>query len=104
MALAGQIQPPPLAAQVGRPMRVLIDRVEAGTAIARGPGCPKIDGLVRFAANGSTRVGNLPRFKLRRPTLTICGPVCCKAYQSLTGWGARLGAELWRLRAFTMLE
>jgi ribosomal protein S12 methylthiotransferase len=46
-------------------MRVLIDRVEAGTAIARGPGdAPEIDGLVRFAANGSTRVGEFAEVQI----------------------------------------
>jgi ribosomal protein S12 methylthiotransferase len=65
MALAGQISRRRLAAQVGRPMRVLIDRVEAGTAIARGPGdAPEIDGLVRFAANGSTRVGEFAEVQI----------------------------------------
>jgi ribosomal protein S12 methylthiotransferase len=58
MALAGDISTRRLAAQVGRRMRVLIDRLEAGTAIARGPGdAPEIDGLVRFAADKSTKPG-----------------------------------------------
>jgi ribosomal protein S12 methylthiotransferase len=47
-----------LAGKVGRRMRVLVDRVEDGVAIARGPGdAPEIDGIVRIARAGSLKSG-----------------------------------------------
>jgi ribosomal protein S12 methylthiotransferase len=47
-----------LATRVGRPMRVLVDAVEGGEAIARSAGdAPEIDGVVRIARGGKLRVG-----------------------------------------------
>jgi ribosomal protein S12 methylthiotransferase len=65
MALAGQISARRLATQVGRRMRVLVDRLEDGSAIARGPGdAPEIDGLVRFEAGRSTKVGEFAEVEI----------------------------------------
>jgi ribosomal protein S12 methylthiotransferase len=65
MALAGEISTRRLAAQVGRRMRVLIDRLEDGTAIARGPGdAPEIDGLVRFTADQRTTPGEFAEVEI----------------------------------------
>ena len=47
-----------LAAKVGQRMRVLVDRVEHGVAIARGPGdAPEIDGSVRIARAAKLKAG-----------------------------------------------
>ncbi|HKZ73272.1 MAG TPA: 30S ribosomal protein S12 methylthiotransferase RimO [Steroidobacteraceae bacterium] len=47
-----------LAAKVGRRLRVLVDAVQGGVAIARGEGdAPEIDGVVRVAAAPHARVG-----------------------------------------------
>jgi ribosomal protein S12 methylthiotransferase len=46
-----------LAARVGRTMRVLVDRVEARTAIARSEAdAPEIDGTVRISGRGVARL------------------------------------------------
>jgi len=46
-----------LAARVGRGMRVLVDRIEARTAIARSEAdAPDIDGVVRITGKGVTRL------------------------------------------------
>ena len=65
MALAGEISTRRLAAQVGRTLQVLVDRIEAGTAIARGPGdAPEIDGVVRFAAGKATKAGEFAEVEI----------------------------------------
>jgi ribosomal protein S12 methylthiotransferase len=47
-----------LTAKVGKRMRVLVDRIDDGVAIARGPGdAPEIDGIVRIARAGQLKVG-----------------------------------------------
>jgi ribosomal protein S12 methylthiotransferase len=47
-----------LAAKVGKRMRVLVDRIDDGVAIARGPGdAPEIDGIVRIARAAALKVG-----------------------------------------------
>ena len=47
-----------LARRVGQRLRVLVDRVEDGIAIARGPGdAPEIDGVVRVTGGARLRVG-----------------------------------------------
>jgi ribosomal protein S12 methylthiotransferase len=44
-----------LAAKVGRKMRVLVDRIEVRTAIARSEAdAPEIDGVVRITGKGAT--------------------------------------------------
>jgi ribosomal protein S12 methylthiotransferase len=65
MALAGQISTRRLAAQVGRKLRVLVDRMEGGSAIARGPGdAPEIDGVVRFAADSGVKIGEFAEVEI----------------------------------------
>src|SRR5258708_25060898 len=47
-----------LQRRIGRRLRVLVDRVEDGIAIARSAGdAPEIDGVVRVAATAATRPG-----------------------------------------------
>ena len=58
MERAAAISTARLARRVGQRMRVLVDRVSDGVAIARGPGdAPEIDGVVRIAASAHTRPG-----------------------------------------------
>jgi ribosomal protein S12 methylthiotransferase len=65
MALAGQISRRRLAAKVGQRQRVLVDRIEEGIAIARGPGdAPEIDGVVRFASDKGTRIGEFSEVEI----------------------------------------
>jgi len=65
MALAGQISTRRLAARVGRKLRVLVDRMEGGSAIARGPGdAPEIDGVVRFAADSGVKIGEFAEVEI----------------------------------------
>ena len=55
MALAAAISAEKLAAKVGRTMRVLVDDVNDGGAIARSSAdAPEIDGTVRIARPGKT--------------------------------------------------
>jgi len=47
-----------LPAKVGKRMRVLVDRIDDGVAVGRGPGdAPEIDGVVRIARAAQLRVG-----------------------------------------------
>jgi ribosomal protein S12 methylthiotransferase len=58
MARAGAISAARLARRVGQRLEVLVDRIEEGIAIARTAGdAPEIDGLLRFAADATTRAG-----------------------------------------------
>ena len=58
MERAAAISTERLARRVGKRMRVLIDRVADGVAIARTPGdAPEIDGVVRISASAATRPG-----------------------------------------------
>ncbi|HEX5865700.1 MAG TPA: 30S ribosomal protein S12 methylthiotransferase RimO, partial [Casimicrobiaceae bacterium] len=58
MELSASISRVKLAAKVGRRLRVLVDRIDDGTAIARSTAdAPEIDGLVRFAARGGQKAG-----------------------------------------------
>jgi ribosomal protein S12 methylthiotransferase len=58
MELAAEISERRLAEKVGRTLRVLVDKVEDGVAIARSAGdAPEIDGLVRVAPAGRLKVG-----------------------------------------------
>jgi ribosomal protein S12 methylthiotransferase len=58
MELASTISARRLASRVGQRMRVLVDSVENGTAIARSEGdAPEIDGVVRIQPAGSLRAG-----------------------------------------------
>jgi ribosomal protein S12 methylthiotransferase len=65
MALAGEISRRRLGAKVGQRQRVLVDRIEDGIAMARGPGdAPEIDGVVRFEAGPATRVGEFSEVEI----------------------------------------
>jgi ribosomal protein S12 methylthiotransferase len=58
MQLAAQISAQRLAAKVGRTMRVLVDRNEGDTAIARSASdAPEIDGTVRIHGAGGLQIG-----------------------------------------------
>jgi ribosomal protein S12 methylthiotransferase len=58
MERAAAISASRLQRRIGRRLRVLVDRVEDGVAIARSAGdAPEIDGVVRIAASAATRPG-----------------------------------------------
>ena len=58
MELSARISTARLAAKVGRRLRVLVDRIEDATVIARSTAdAPEIDGLVRFPAVPGVTVG-----------------------------------------------
>jgi ribosomal protein S12 methylthiotransferase len=58
MGLQAKISRARLAAKVGRRMRVLVDQVEAGAALARSSAdAPEIDGVVRILDGGGLRPG-----------------------------------------------
>jgi ribosomal protein S12 methylthiotransferase len=58
MELAAEISAQRLAEKVGSRLRVLVDRIEDGVAMARSPGdAPEIDGVVRIPSAGHLRVG-----------------------------------------------
>ena len=58
MERAGAISAARLSARIGQRCRVLIDAVERGVAIARGPGdAPEIDGVVRLRGAAALRAG-----------------------------------------------
>jgi len=60
MERAAAISATRLAARVGTRCQVLIDRIEAGVAIARSAGdAPDIDGVVRIRRPGKSRVGEM---------------------------------------------
>ncbi|GIK35645.1 MAG: ribosomal protein S12 methylthiotransferase RimO [Gammaproteobacteria bacterium] len=59
MEAAARISAAKLAAKIGRRMRVLVDEVGPGGAVARGPGdAPEIDGVVRIAEPGAGKPGD----------------------------------------------
>jgi ribosomal protein S12 methylthiotransferase len=59
MELAAEISAARLAQKVDRKMRVLIDRIDGDTAIARSAGvAPEIDGTVRIHGGGRLKVGD----------------------------------------------
>ncbi len=58
MELAARVSAARLAAKVGRRMRVLVDRIDGGRAIARSSAdAPEIDGVVRIANGAKLVVG-----------------------------------------------
>jgi ribosomal protein S12 methylthiotransferase len=60
MEASARISTAKLAAKVGSRMQVLVDQVQAGVAVARGPGdAPEIDGVVKVAAPGACQPGDL---------------------------------------------
>jgi ribosomal protein S12 methylthiotransferase len=59
MEAAARISAAKLAAKLGKRMRVLVDEVGPGGAVARGPGdAPEIDGVVRIAQPGACKPGD----------------------------------------------
>jgi ribosomal protein S12 methylthiotransferase len=65
MELAAEISSARLAQKVGRTLRVLVDRVEDGVAIARSASdAPEIDGLVRIRSARALKVGEFARVKI----------------------------------------
>jgi ribosomal protein S12 methylthiotransferase len=58
MELSAEVSAAKLAAKIGRRMRVLVDRIEDSTAIARSTAdAPEIDGIVRFPATRGIAAG-----------------------------------------------
>jgi ribosomal protein S12 methylthiotransferase len=58
MERAQRISAARLAAKVGQRLRVLVDRIDDGVAVGRGPGdAPEIDGVVRIARAAKLTVG-----------------------------------------------
>jgi ribosomal protein S12 methylthiotransferase len=65
MELAAEISAQRLQQKVGRRMRVLVDRIDAGAAIARSASdAPEIDGTVRIAAAGKLKVGDFAEVRI----------------------------------------
>jgi ribosomal protein S12 methylthiotransferase len=65
MELAAEISAARLARKVGRIVKVLVDRVEDGQAIARSAGdAPEIDGAVRIPAAGPLKVGDFAEVRV----------------------------------------
>jgi ribosomal protein S12 methylthiotransferase len=59
MELAGEISAERLQRRVGKPMRVLVDSVADGVAIARSEGdAPEIDGVIHIEAAGQLKAGD----------------------------------------------
>ena len=65
MELAAEISAERLANKVGRTIKVLIDRIEDGVAIARSASdAPEIDGVVRIASAGRLKVGEFAQVEI----------------------------------------
>jgi ribosomal protein S12 methylthiotransferase len=65
MELAAGISAARLAAKVGRTLKVLVDRIEDGQAIARSAGdAPEIDGSVRIPSAGRLKVGEFAEVRI----------------------------------------
>ena len=65
MATQADISAARLARKIGRDMAVLIDHVEDGVATARSSAdAPEIDGVVRIAAGGALRAGQVVRVRI----------------------------------------
>jgi ribosomal protein S12 methylthiotransferase len=65
MEKAGAISAARLEAQIGRRCRVLVDALERGVAIARGPGdAPEIDGVVRVRGAHGLKVGEFAEVEI----------------------------------------
>jgi len=65
MECAAAISKRRLAARIGRRLRVLVDAVADGVAVARSAGdAPEIDGVVRIASPGNTRVGEFAEVEI----------------------------------------
>ncbi|HMA87665.1 MAG TPA: 30S ribosomal protein S12 methylthiotransferase RimO [Burkholderiales bacterium] len=67
MALQAQISRASLAAKVGKRMRVLVDEVDGGVALARSSAdAPEIDGVVRVRDGGKLRPGDFAEIVVER--------------------------------------
>jgi ribosomal protein S12 methylthiotransferase len=67
MELAAEISAERLAAKKGSTMRVLVDRLEAGAAIARSTAdAPEIDGVVRIRGAKGLRVGDWAEVRITK--------------------------------------
>jgi ribosomal protein S12 methylthiotransferase len=65
MEKAGAISAARLNARVGRRVRVLVDAVERGVALARSAGeAPEIDGLVRVRKGGKLKIGEFAEVQI----------------------------------------
>ena len=65
MQKAGAISAARLEAQIGRRCRVLVDALERGVAIARGPGdAPEIDGVVRVRGANGLKIGEFAEVEI----------------------------------------
>ncbi|HEY1492428.1 MAG TPA: 30S ribosomal protein S12 methylthiotransferase RimO, partial [Steroidobacteraceae bacterium] len=65
MERAAQISSARLALRVGRTLKVLVDEVQANTAIARSEAdAPQIDGLVRIEGGGALRAGDFAQVRI----------------------------------------
>jgi len=65
MELSQDISTQRLAGKVGRKLRVLVDRIDGGAAIARSASdAPEIDGTVRIAAAGKLKVGDFAEVRI----------------------------------------
>jgi ribosomal protein S12 methylthiotransferase len=65
MELSKEISEQRLQQKIGRKMRVLVDRIDAGAAIARSASdAPEIDGTVRIAAAGRLKVGDFAEVRI----------------------------------------
>ena len=65
MELAAEISAARLAAKVGRTLKVLVDAIDGGVAIARSAGdAPEIDGTVRIQGAGKLAVGDWADVKI----------------------------------------
>jgi ribosomal protein S12 methylthiotransferase len=65
MELSQEISTRRLAGKVGRKLRVLVDRIDGGAAIARSASdAPEIDGTVRIAAAGKLKVGDFAEVRI----------------------------------------
>ena len=65
MELAAEISAQRLNQKIGRRMRVLVDRIDAGAAIARSASdAPEIDGTVRIAAPGKLKAGDFAEVRI----------------------------------------
>jgi ribosomal protein S12 methylthiotransferase len=65
MELAAEISAERLAAKRGRTMRVLVDRLEGGIAVARSSAdAPEIDGVVRIRGARKLRVGEFAEVRI----------------------------------------
>jgi ribosomal protein S12 methylthiotransferase len=65
MELAAEISAQRLARKVGRRMRVLVDRIEDGAAVARSSSdAPEIDGLVHIRGSHSLKVGDWAQVRI----------------------------------------